>query len=470
MFTTNKTDYSYLLKIRKRTENFFYGNFYPVILSLLSFLLWFANIGMTGFAVLVFIGCFVLIVYDDMTPTIPLLLHLPMTMRNTTVFMNDIFPFLLILPVVFAFFIKFILYPWKKPTLDRLSFAFFGIMATSLTGGLFAPYLHEYSSGVYFFLLTGVCAFAIHFVFSNRIKCPERINLGNYFCTCFIWAINLACAQMIYMWALDTFTGTVYMAIPTSYWASTNHIANLILIATPLLCYLLINGKRVFPYFINIAFYYATLWLTGSDGCISILFALTPFLIYAVVSRIDGKRYESVKLFISFIVALAVIALCYVCLFQAQIIFKFISRALNGNGRMQLFQKGFYMFLENPVFGVGIGHAYIDNLVDFASYFHSTLIQVGATTGIIGLISYGILYYYRAEKLLKNDTTLGFFAFIGLVGFSFYALIDNGDFNVVLIYITLTVTVVGLENEKGARRLPLFFKFNKVNFYSQFCK
>ena len=470
MFSTTTVHNSHILKIREKTENFFYGKFYPVILSLLSFLLWFANIGMTGFAVLIFIGCFVLIVYDDMTPTIPLLLELPMTMRNTTLFMSEVFPFLLIVPVFFALLIKFILYPWKKPKLDKLSFAFLGIITTSLTGGLFSSCLNEYFSGIFFLLLTGVCTFSMHFVFSNRIKCPNSINLGKYFCYCFVWAINLASAQMIYMWALDTFTGTVFMAIPTSYWASSNHIANLILLATPLLCYLLVSGKSILPYFINIVFYYAVLWISGSDGCIAILFALTVFLIPAVLYKTDRHRFNTVLTYILILVAIATIMLCYFCLFQSEVITKFIAKALHGNGRIVLYQTGLDMFLENPIFGAGIGRAYLANLKDYETYFHSTLVQVGSTTGIIGLISYAFLYYCRAEKLLKNDTEIGFFAFIGLIAFALYALVDNGDFNVVLIYLTLMITVVGLENEKGAQRLPLFFKFNNFNFYSQFCK
>ena len=472
MFNTCKTDYSYLLKIRKRTENFFYGNFYPVILTLLSFLFWFANIGLTGFTVLIFIGCFVLIVYDDMTPTIPLLLELPMVMRNTSVFMNDIFPFLLILPVVFAFLIKFILYPWKKPTFDKLSFAFLGIILTSLLGGIFSPYLSEYLSGIYFFLLTGVCAFAIHFVFGNRIKCPKNVNLGNYFCYCFIWAINLACAQRIYIHAHVKITGSIIMALPTSCWANSNHVANLILLAVPLLFYLLINANRVVPYLLNIVYCYVCLWLTGSDGCISILIAFTPFLLFAVVKRLSVNNYKKVLNLIFIILAVAVIFVCAVALFYPQTIIDFINRLLNANGRTTIYAIGLGMFIENPVFGVGIGHAYIENLAKYGSYFHSTLMQVGATTGVVGLISYGFLYYYRAEKLLKNNTDLGFFAFTGLVMFFIYALVDNGDFNVVLIYLTLMITVLGkaIENQKGSQRLPLSIKYNSIIFYNQFCK
>jgi O-antigen ligase len=137
---------------------------------------------------------------------------------------------------------------------------------------------------------------------------------------------------------------------------------------------------------------------------------------------------------------------------------------------MKIYKTGLDMFIENPVFGVGVGHAYLEFLNSLGAYFHSTLVQVGATTGIIGIISYGFLYYYRAKKLLDGGSTLGIFSFVGLFLFFLYALIDNGDFNVVLIYATLMITVIGLAKEKGDSLPPLFLKFNKITFYNQFCK
>ena len=65
---------SIFAKVKNNTQDFFYGKIYPVFLALITFLFWVCDLQLIGFSVLVLIGCFLLIFFDDFTPIIPILL------------------------------------------------------------------------------------------------------------------------------------------------------------------------------------------------------------------------------------------------------------------------------------------------------------------------------------------------------------------------------------------------------------
>ncbi|MBR3863960.1 MAG: hypothetical protein IKJ19_02445, partial [Clostridia bacterium] len=88
-----------------KTENFYYGRIYPVFLALAVFLFWILNLQMVGFALVTIIGSFALIAYNDLLPTIPARLTIPMTIRKSTVFDTSIMPYIILIPAVIAFIV-----------------------------------------------------------------------------------------------------------------------------------------------------------------------------------------------------------------------------------------------------------------------------------------------------------------------------------------------------------------------------
>ena len=66
----------------------------------------------------------------------------------------------------------------------------------------------------------------------------------------------------------------------------------------------------------------------------------------------------------------------------------------------------------------------------------------------------------RMKYLLKNDSVLGYFALYSFIMFALYGLIENNEFNIVLMFMTTLITIVGLINKKGSddKPLPLWVK------------
>ncbi len=458
-------------KIKNYCENFIYGKIFPVILSLFALAFFVADLSMIGFGGLVLIGSFILIFYDDMTPTIPVLLMIPMTMRDSSILIKEIYPYFLIAPAFIALIINFIRFPFKRPILDKLSYALIGIAISTITGGLFTSSFSDFYMGIGFFLLTGVCAFAVHVVYLNKTKCPPKINLTNYFCYCFILAINLACTQLVYARIYVQFFPASHFPFASFCWANTAHVANLIIMALPFLCYMLVKSTRILPILINLVFYYVCLYLTKSEACFFIALAFTPILIHSVLRHAPKNTINQILLFIRCAVCAFLLLLAYLIIFKQDYLVAFINKALDDSGRTEIYLCGFELFLKNPIFGSGIGYTSNNQLKLYGGYFHSTIVQALATTGIVGLIAYLFLYAFRIKKLILNNTLLGHYALISLTMYIIYALIDNSDCNVILLYITLVVTIVGIINHMGNDfSLPISSSKSTLMLSNQFCK
>jgi len=463
LLSAGKSITNFLSKIHSKAEAFFYGKIYPVILSLFAFLFWVADLQYVGLLILVVFGSFILIVFDDMLPTVPVLFLVPMAFRNTAVFNDDIAPYLYFIPAAIALVIHFIRFQ-RKPKFDLLCVGFVAIILAMLLGGVFSEHLDNYVHGFGFLFLSGVAMLAVHFVYTNRIHAPNKFDVGKYVSFALLIAVNLSCLQMIY--------GKIYVSLydptmqsfpfPGFCWANTNHIGNLILIAAPICCYLLLDAKNIFPYVINFIFFYVCVFLSKSDGSIYTLLLASPLMLYYTLINIHKKNYKALKLTYMTVIPAVILALTYLCLFDLEILTAFYGKATQDNYRAELYLYLWELFKENPIFGASCGHLFIEQQTLHNGYAHSTFFFAIGTTGLFGLLAFTLYYLLRMRLLAKNNTVLGSFALLAFVMFALYSLIDNGEFNVVLIYMTALITCVGLYNEKGNdfKPLPLKLRFH----------
>ena len=460
-----------LEKLKSKSEGFIYGNLFPVILCLFALAFFIADLSMIGFGGLILIGCFILIIYDDMTPTIPILFIIPMTMRDTSILWYEIYPYFIILPAGIALIINFIRFPFKSPKFDKLCWCFVAIILTSITGGLFTSTFADFYKGIGFLLLSGVLPLVMHFVYDNKTKTPSKINLANYLCYSFVLSTCLACIQLVYALIYNEFIPSTFPLPGGFCWANSNHIANLIIIAIPLLCYLMLRLKNIIPALITLVFLYVCLFFTKSEACFFIALGFTPLIMYNLIKHSPKNNLKLIFSFISICIFAFILVVTFYALFKREDLIKFLNNATSDSGRQKIYLFGLELFIKNPIFGSGIGYAINNELAFYSGYFHSTIVQVLATTGIIGFIPYVFLYIHRIKKINKNRTILGSYALISFIMYSMYAIIDNGDFNVVLIYITLIITIIDIANEKGNDfSLPLTSINSTTKLSNQFCK
>ena len=88
-----------------------------------------------------------------------------------------------------------------------------------------------------------------------------------------------------------------------------------------------------------------------------------------------------------------------------------------------------------------------------------------ACAGSVGILTYIAYYIIRAKYVLKNNTVLGDLVFLAFIMFGVYGTIENSEFNIVLLFMTTLITLVGHINKNGSddKPLPLFVKVYKFN-------
>ena len=158
---------------RGKTENFFYGYFYPVYIALAVLLFWVANLQVVGFAIIIFTACFLLIFYDDFTPILPLIFMAPMSFR--TLISGFFTAEIVILAILASLFISALIYhlikyPIKRPLFDKFFFVCVGLFIVLLFSGLFSGKLKYFSYGLQVLFMAGVVPMLIHFLFLNKIN------------------------------------------------------------------------------------------------------------------------------------------------------------------------------------------------------------------------------------------------------------------------------------------------------------
>ena len=251
-------------------------------------------------------------------------------------------------------------------------------------------------------------------------------------------------------------------------WANSNHVANLILLAVPLCCYMMTSTKRIWAWFIELMFLYLSLYFSHSDGGLATLVVFTPFLMFALYQNSHRHNRQFLRYAYFALIALGVLALAYFGLFMFDELVDFVVSASSSNGRTSLYTAALECFCKRPIFGVGFGGGklYLETYTDVEGangLFHSTFFHVLACAGIVGVIVYVIYYVERVRYLAYKNTLLGYFALLSLFMFAVYGLIENSEFNIVLMFMTTIITVVGLINKKGSdnKPLPLYIKIPK---------
>ncbi len=461
---------------KEKTQPYVYSYFLPIFVCLINFLFWVANWQIVGLGVLVVLTCFLLITFDDFLPIIPCLFMIPMCFRNTKIaFQNDFTASIIFFAILFIFLVlHFIKYPLKKLVFDKFFFVIIIVLAMYLLTGVLAWKFKHYFNAIDVLLISGLMPLIIHFLLSNKVDFSTNIDHRRYFLVCFLSAATLACLQMVLDKTLDHFFVTFHSTLNESAWSNTNHIASLCLLAIPVCLYLMISSKCWWIYLIELVFFYVCVYVSSSDGGLATLLCFTPFIfiLFYRHSHVKTKNYLR-PLYIIIFSAVAIF-LTYIALFNLENSLAYFDRHSSGTGRVYPYNLALRNFLKYPIFGLGLGEGkfVLDNAVfyngmgsAYNGFYHSTLMHLLACCGLVGIAVYAFYYVKRIQLLNANDTVLGKFALMAFFMFAVYGMIENNEFNIVLLYMTTMITMIGLINKKGSgdKPLPLVYERRKLS-------
>lgn len=450
---------------------FLYSGYYPVCVAAWAFICFAFNLQTLGLFVLIAIGGAIFVLYEDLTPIIPLFTCCVLTI-------ND-FPILTSAPYIVMYGIlagcvvyHFIVYPFKTFYLGKLFFPLCLVSAALFLSGLLSPMgRNNYANGLITAFSTGPLMLFIYLLFLNGVKPPENTDIGKYICYAIISATVFACVEVCLCYILSQkYYGFRFFRILG--WSNFNTVGAMTLISVPACCYLIVKTGKSMSFLAVIIFMIFTDIIARSDGSAGIALFSLPFLV--VITFIHLNRKDR-KQFLICIFAIA-FALCAIGIYILQIIgleqiLTFLKSTTENNGRLQLYGNAIALFKSNPILGIGVGFA--DESVYSSGgvvNFHSTFFHVTATMGCLGIIAYIVYYFFRFKILLDGKTAFNVFAYLSFIMFEAYGLIDVCEFNVIplMSFITLLMVCVELTNLKAEDNgLPLF-NSSELYYYSAF--
>jgi len=229
-------------------------------------------------------------------------------------------------------------------------------------------------------------------------------------------------------------------------WASANPAAAAIALGVPANFYYMLKKKKfAFVFLLIAAVEYIALVVTGSRGALLFAGLALPFMYIYTMIKTENRK----QLLITSAVLLAGVVVMSVVFFDTvkDAFSIMLSKGMSDNGRYDIYRYGLQVFAHNPILGAGWDFGIGAQHVSYSPYlFHSTLIQIIACSGIVGLLIFVYFYWARYSAFFKGGMTKERLTVLaGMVIFEAYAMIDPVLFIPPTFFIMLMILAIAAE-------------------------
>lgn len=463
-----------------------YSDVFLACVCLFTYLVWLLNWSMFGVAVIFSLACLTLLFSDCLS-----VIFLPIVCVMTAVRTEDATSLVSLWPLLILFVLCAGCFVWRnfsqKLRLGQMFFPYLAVTVSLLLGGIGVISAENYLRALPLVLGVGAAPLAIYFVFVNFLRQENSADIPLYFAKVCAFAGFVVCLELVTVMAQSGLSpsqwGGSYWHVG---WGNRGTIAEFLPFSFVMCLYLATRAKRCSYVYLLAAFVQVfCLALTMSRS--GILFGGIAFAVGWVMCILKGNRKE--LLICSGIIAGLVILFCIV--FHQKVgslisgilqrFGEFGIRFENGKlvidgtsgrwGEDGLYGKAIRMFKDYPVFGAGLGHGAVGEgpNMDIMERFHSTVLEVMASLGIVGMLCYGFYYVVRFATVfrkgnIKNKFPL--FVFIVWIAFEGHSLVDMNTFApVFVIFVSLQLAIIqvckGERYEEKTQILWLYPQFNK---------
>ena len=422
------------LQVNNSIHAFLYSPYYLIMMGAITYLGWMLDQSAIGMAILLIIGGLSLLVNRDFLPVIPAIAF-PIFCPSSMDFMDHKTNLIIVVAgacfMSVCFIAHFILFR-PKFKLFKLTIPLIMVSVALFAGGLGSISVDSYVSSFAFILALGPLMLLFYYIMMLYFCPTPDVDARKYVCIIMTVLAAILCGEVITF--IVRFEKPLIDLIRDPFilgWGNRNTVGLIFTLTIPLTFYLAYCKKHVMAiclYLFAIIQYTLIAIMFTRSGLISCTFVLTLSIIYTFWK---GKNKSSLIYAIAIIFALvSIFALMNPDIINA-IIMKFKDMAnMDSTGRIELYIEAFKLFLADPIFGVGLG--YVGNIThkpEFAIYwFHSTIMQVIGSMGIIGIIAYTTLYISRGIQLFKNFSNFNMLLAIAIIGFEAICLIESGTF------------------------------------------
>ena len=286
-----------------------------------------------------------------------------------------------------------------------------------------------------------------------------------YICKCLLYLSVYVSCQFFATYIMQSINTPelLFEIRPDLIWGNGNAAALIILLGFPAGAYLYIEKPNFYYFFLTRIAFIGVLVSTSRGGILCGILAVVVTDIYARLQMTNHRKYNLVY-FGSAALFLSALVLCfdYVKPFIDFSLNRFfIGDDLNGfsSGRIALYKAAIEAFLSSPITGIGTA---LTVVYDVTPWYHSTVFDTLASTGIVGCVMFTIHMFQKYRLLFKNRRDpFVFFVFIGFICSGLYGMIDVAYYNLIwlmmfaIILASVEVQVKSRANVKVETLTPL---------------
>ncbi len=470
-------------------RRFAYSDFYFAWISLIVFVGWVSRSAVFGFVSIILTAILLLLTLDDILPLIVCIFNAVLM-----IFTNDINVLLPMWPtfiplglaiIVFtvrnfnnkfsygklAFECDYSGYMTKMPVGKKILWTLRHYNKAYGLGAMFLPQLfvsivlliggvgvisqENYMLGLPTGLALGFGVLIVYMLCNHYLKRDSKRDTALYFAKMMMYIGLVIILEMIVYIAKNNLTIDMFTTDGFDLgWGNRNNVATYLVMTMPMCFYLSTRYRRGFVAFAIGILQMMFIFISMSRGAI-IAGSLAFFMSLVLVGvKVPKKRQAFIQ--IGATVILIAIALIIFKDKVTDVVQSVIDRGMDSAGRELLYKEAIALFKQYTLLGVGLGYSGDNFNINVMSFywFHSTLFQVIANMGIVGLVVYVFYYFIRLKQVFINiKHTFNLFILAMWGGFEGYSLIDVGTFspypNMMLIIISCLMLELPSSRKEG---------------------
>lgn len=323
-----------------------------------------------------------------------------------------------------------IFYYKQKLLKGKLTIPLLLVSIATFFGGIGYTDAASYEKSLMYVFTLGIVMFLLYVYMYSCINMPDNIDKKKYIiCFMLLFAI-IMCVQVITAHArVNDYFENHIRAILNVGWSNRQGLGAMLVITLPAPFYLAETAKK-HNYIYYLLSYSVYICLFATFSRCAMLFGTLEIIAIEIYMFIKTKHKKQFVLANLTWLLILIIVICINLDLVKLLLDKFTKLGLDSSGRTDLYKEAWQIFLQQPLFGVGLGYNgniyYVE--ANCMYWFHSTPLQVLASFGLNGFICY-IIYYIVRFKVLFTKKNLFTIAIIsGVIFFEAQSLIDAFTF------------------------------------------
>ena len=337
----------------------------------------------------------------------------------------------------------------RKITIGK---SFGGIVAVAVAvtlGGLFTISPSEYFSGasLYYVLMLGFGMVAAYLLLRSHIVETDRYDIFGHFADMMVAVGAFASFVVLEYYAKNLSTTLLVSELADVQWS--NNVATILMITMPFALYKMKDRIWFLSLFlVN----YAALLLAASRG--GWIMGTVEFLICVSVGVLAMNMGKAKR------IALVILGALFMCVAVVAVVrvsdywdgdLKFLP---HDDVRIRLFARSFEDFMENPVFGKGLGNTSNSDLYNgkkgTMTWYHMMIPQIVGSLGLVGMFCYGKQMVERFAMIFRKPDAYVWTLGLSYIGIFLMSQVNPGEFCPLPYELLTVITFIMIEkyNEK----------------------